>query len=146
MSDIVEDVQRPSMKEKLDALKSAMLKEEQIDIPVVHHFSKGIYCREMHLPAGATAVGKIHKYPHINILSKGEVSIVTEDGVFRVKAPYTMHAPAGQNCAAYAHEDTVWTTIHATEDTDLEVIENKFIAKSREDYLAFEESLKLEAK
>ena len=41
---------------KVDALENAMLKEQQVDCPVIHRFGPGTYIREVHIPAGALAV------------------------------------------------------------------------------------------
>lgn len=102
----------------------------QLDVPIVHHFSKSVYAREMRLQKGALIVGKIHRYENLNIISQGEVSFVSIDGgELRVRAPYTWVASAGTKRVIYAHEDTIWTTVHGTDETDLEKIEAIFIAK-----------------
>lgn len=118
----------------------------KLEVPVEHHFSKGVYAREMRVPAGTLLMGKIHKFQNLNILSAGEVSVLSIDGVRRVKAPYTFVASPGAKRLFYMHEDTVWTTIHGTDETNVDLIEAEFIAKSYEDvYLAgsrtFQEAL-----
>lgn len=120
---------------KVNALEEAIKREPQVVIPIRHYFSQGVYAREMTVPKGVTLTGKIHKYPQLNILSQGEVSVVTEEGVKRVKAPFTMVAPAGAKRAFYAHEESVWTVIHGTELNDVEEIEAHFIAQTEQEYL-----------
>ena len=44
-----------SMRDKVNALETEMRKREQIDIPVKHHFSQGVYAREITIPAGDEA-------------------------------------------------------------------------------------------
>lgn len=132
--------------EKVERLEKAMLEHEQIEIPVKHYFSKGVYAREITIPKDCILTGKIHKYSQLNILSKGEISVVTEEGVKRVKAPFTIVSPPGTKRAAYAHEECVWTTIHGTDETDIDVIEQKFIAQDNEEYLEFCKTLQLEEK
>ena len=113
----------------------------QIELPITHHFSKDVYAREMIIPKGVLLVGKIHKYQNMNIISSGEISVLSVDGVKRVKAPYTFVSAAGAKRVGYAHEDTVWTTIHGTGETDVDKIEEQFIAKNYEDvYLASDRS------
>lgn len=107
----------------------------QIEIPIVHHFSKGIYAREMQMPAGSLLVGKIHKHENLSILSAGEVSVLSQDGIMRIKAPYTFVATAGAKRVIYAHTDTVWTSIHGTDEKDVEKIEEEFIAKDYEEII-----------
>lgn len=106
---------------------------EAIEIPVEHHFSKDVYAREITVPAGSLIVGKIHKHTNLNILSQGEMSIISIEGVKRVKAPYTVVSPPGVKRLAYAHTDVVWTTIHGTDETDVDKIEEQFIAKTYEE-------------
>lgn len=99
------------------------------ECPVRHFFSNGVYARELTIPKGFVLVGKIHRYPHLNIISKGRIRVSTEAGVQEIEAPYTFVGTPGVKRAGYALEDTVWTTIHATEETDLEKIEAVMIVK-----------------
>ena len=124
------------MREKVSVLQSEMLKHEQIVMPVNHYFSQGVYAREITIPKDTILVGEIHKYQQLNILSCGEISVLTEDGIVRVKAPFAVVSPPGTKRIAYAHTDCVWTTIHGTEETNLDKIEQHFIAKDEDDYLA----------
>lgn len=132
-----------SMRDKVNAIEAEMRKAEQLDLPVKHYFSDGVYARELFIPQGTLLTGKIHKYPQLNILSKGDISVLTEDGIKRVHAPFTIVSPAGTKRIAYAHSDCVWTTIHGTHETDLEKIEQHFIAESDADYTAFLEQTKV---
>ena len=52
-----------------------------------------------------------------------------------------MVSSAGTKRAVYAHEDTVWTTIHAnsTNETDLDNLEDFIIAKNYEEFPLQEE-------
>lgn len=130
------------IREKVKTLESMMKQYEQLDLPVKHHFSQGVYARELLIPKGTLLTGQIHKYAQLNIMSKGDLSVLTEDGVKRVQAPFTIVSPPGTKRIAYAHEDCVWTTIHGTELKDVEKIEEHFIAKSDVAYLEFVKMLK----
>ena len=97
--------------------------------PVQHHFAPGAYGREMTLPAGLVVVGKIHKHAHINVISKGRVQVFTEqDGVLELAAPCTFVSSPGTKRVIHALEETVWTTVHVTNKTDLAEIEREVIA------------------
>ena len=126
-----------SMREQVNALETEMRRYEQLDLPVKRYFSQGVYARELFIPKGTLLTGKIHKYQQLNIMSQGDLSVLTEDGVVRVQAPFTIVSPPGTKRIAYAHEDTVWTTIHGTDETDVDLIEAHFIAQSEEEYTAF---------
>lgn len=147
-AEILAEDKRVSIRSKIFALEAAMLREPSVyasggerDIddlcPVKHHFSQGVYAREMFIPKGTVLTGKIHKYEQLNIMSQGELSVLTEDGIKRVKAPFTIVSPPGTKRVAYAHEDTIWTTIHGTDETDLEKLEAHFVAQSEQEYISF---------
>ena len=112
------------------------------ELPVRHHFSQGVYGREMFIPKGTVVTGHIHKYTQLNVLICGELSVLTEDGVKRVRPPFVVVSPPGTKRVAYAHEDTIWLTIHGTEETDVDKIEEKFIAQTEQEYLSFVEQTK----
>ena len=97
--------------------------------PVKHHFAPGSYGREMTLPAGLVVVGKIHKHAHINVISKGRVQVFTEqEGVLELAAPCTFVSRPGTKRVVHVLEETVWTTVHVTDKTDLAEIEREVIA------------------
>lgn len=127
-----------SITDKIFMLEEALKHEpNQIEFSLKHTFTSGVYCREIFIPKGSVIVGKIHRHDHFNFITKGDVTVLTKDGLQRIKGPCTMVSTAGTKRALYAHEDTIWTTIHANPDneTDLEKIENFVIAK---DYTALE--------
>lgn len=121
------------LRKEIDSLEQQMFTLPQIPIETTHHFSKGIYAREIFIPKGTLLTGKIHKTEHLNICSKGEISVMTEDGVKRITAPFIMNCRPGTKRVGYAHEDTVWTTIHGTNETNLSVLENELVVNNYDD-------------
>lgn len=106
-------------------------KIEARQVELKHTFAPGVYAREVFLPKGIVVVGKIHKHEHLNFISKGKVTVFTEAGGEEVlEAPLTMVSPAGTKRLVIAHEDTIWTTVHLTSETDLDRIEDVTIAKN----------------
>jgi hypothetical protein len=122
----------PVSREKVLRLEEALKQLPPGDAPVTHHFSDGMYAREMLIPKGTILTGKIHRKAHLSVISKGDISVLTEHGVKRLKAPCILQSFPGIKRAGYAHEDTIWTTFHATHETDLDKIEAEFIAPSFE--------------
>jgi quercetin dioxygenase-like cupin family protein len=108
----------------------AMPDELKIDPPVTHHFAPGQYARQMDIPAGTVIIGKIHKHAHVNVISKGTGYVATEFGKQAYAAPMTFISEPGTKRAVYAETDTVWTTVHVTNETDLVKIEDEIIAPS----------------
>lgn len=127
----------PTVRGKIDRLESMMKQSEgQVELGPVHYFAKGLYAREIRIPKGTLLTGKIHKHEHLNIISQGEISVLTENGPQRIKAPCTIISQPGTKRVGYAHEDTVWTTIHATDETEVEKIDNALVVDTYEQYEA----------
>lgn len=126
-----------NIRSKVFAAEAWMKEQPQLNLKVVNYFSYGVYARELHIPAGTILTGEIHKFENLNILSKGEISVLTEEGIKRVTAPFTIVSPAGTKRIAYAHSDCIWTTIHGTHEKDLDAIEAFFIAKNENEWLEF---------
>lgn len=125
-----------SVREKLYLMQKSIAELPHVDCQLQHVFAPGVYARTIFIPKNTVMVGKIHRHAHINILSQGIVSVLTESGgVERLIGPLTMVSEAGTKRGLFAHSDVVWTTIHLTNSTDLEVIENEVIAKTYEDFL-----------
>jgi hypothetical protein len=100
-------------------------------MPLTHTFVDGMYVREILIPAGTLLTGKIHRHAHPNVLLRGEVLVVTEQGGREhLVAPRLLMSPAGTKRAIYALTDTVWITIHANPDNlrDLAALEALIIA------------------
>lgn len=121
------------------AFESEMLKLPQVKLPLIHHFAPGIYMRELHIPAGVTSTGKIHKYEHVGILTKG-VRTMLIDGVPRtITAPYTATIKAGSKLACYTWEDSIYVTIHPNPDDerDIPTLEARYVCDTEQEYLAY---------
>lgn len=127
---------------QIQQLEDELLKQPQVDIPVTHHLPAGLYAREITIPAGVMVTGKVHLEEHLNIISAGEISILTEDGVKRIKAPYTMISRPGTKRVGYAHTDTVWTTVHANpqNETEIAALEDRLVVTTQADYAALQEA------
>jgi hypothetical protein len=127
----------PRLIDKILAAEAHMLLMPQVELKVIHHFSHGVYARELHIPAGVTLTGEVHKFENLNILSKGKISVSTEHGIEEIEAPFTIVSPPGTKRIAYAHTDCVWTTVHGTFETDIDKIKAKFVITDYHEYLAY---------
>ena len=102
--------------------------------PLKHSFADGCYIREIFNPKGELAVTKIHKVSHPFFLMKGDMTILMEDGIKRIKAPHYGITPAGTKRIIYCHEDCVFVTVHATKLTDIKAIEEEVISKDFDEF------------
>lgn len=105
----------------------------ECDFPLEHTFTEGAYARQMTIPRGSVIVGKIHRHAHLNFVMRGKCSVFTERGVKEIVAPAMFVSTPGTKRVVFAQEETVWVTVHVTEETDLEKIEDQIIAKDFSD-------------
>ena len=118
----------------IQAAKNGEFVDENENYVINHHFAGGVYAREMHIPAGHVVVGKIHKQENLHFLSKGSATVITEEGgVEEVQAGVMMKSPKGVKRLLITHADTIWTVLHATDETDVDKIEADVIAKKYSD-------------
>lgn len=144
MSNVAILPQNPAIREKIVSVEARLRNAIEYGAPAAvcplkHYFAPGAYGREIFIPKDSLIVGKIHKHSHLNMLMKGRVSVLTEDGPKMLEAPLTMVSAAGTKRVVYTHEDTVWVTVHLTNETDLEKIEDEIIAKTYEEFEAMKE-------
>jgi len=98
--------------------------------PTKHSFADGQYIREIYNPAGLVLVTKIHNKTHPFFLMKGEMSIITEEGAEKIKAPYQGITKAGTKRVIYTHSECVFITVHRTDTLSVKEIEKEVIADS----------------
>ena len=101
--------------------------------PVKHTFAGGCYIREIYNPANELIITKIHKKEHPFFLMKGEMSILTEEGIKNIKAPYQGVTKPGTKRAIYTQEECIFITVHATENTTIEDVEEEVVCTKYED-------------
>jgi len=113
-------------------LKSFIAGSEQTakELPLEHFICNRTYTRQITLPKDMLLTGKVHNFDHVSIISKGEVSIMTDEGVSRIKAPATWISKAGTKRLIYVHEETIWATIHQSENTEVEELEKEIVHDS----------------
>ena len=73
-----------ALENKINTLPGALGSDP---FPLKHSFAEGVYIRELFIPKGYFCVGKLHRHSYINCFLKGDMTILTEDGIKRVKAP-----------------------------------------------------------
>lgn len=114
----------------IQQLEREMLQMQQADAPVVHRFGPGIYIREVTLRAGTIAIGHAQRFEHTNMMLTGAVAMLRDDGSIQVlRAPLFFVGKPGRK-VGYVIEDTVWQNIYATEERDIDRLEEMFLDKS----------------
>ncbi len=134
MNDVVVQTGELALKQlsMLDKPEQTLLQFPQVKCSVVHHFGPGVCIREVFMPAGTLAIGHKQKFDHLNIMLRGAVMIVKDDGGTQVlTAPMIFTGKAGRKIG-YILEDMVWQNVYATELTDPDAVEAFFVEKSEE--------------
>ena len=72
------------LEERMKKVPGALIGDNDVN-PLKHSFADGCYIREIFNPANELIVTKIHKIAHPFFLLKGEMSILTEEGVKRIR-------------------------------------------------------------
>jgi hypothetical protein len=105
---------------------------------VRHHFAgqdqaKGVYAKELHIPAGYELVSHSHEYDHLAVLACGSVFWRAGD-----MAPSLMTGPravavvAGVEHSLHALTDAVWFCIHPTDEADPAKVDAAILRKGVE--------------
>ena len=97
------------------------------DLPVVHDFAPGVYVRSLYMPKGIFVIGATHKTDHLNIALTGAANVMIDGDIEYVQAPFIKRTAPGIKKAFFVLEDMVWSTIHPTDETDLEKLEDDLI-------------------
>jgi quercetin dioxygenase-like cupin family protein len=101
----------------------------EVDLGIQHHFSSGVYAKQMLLPKGYFAVSHAHNYDHLSVLASGKVIVNTDDSEHTYTAPACITIEKHKNHSVTALEDAVWFCIHATEETDASKVDDVLIMK-----------------
>lgn len=110
-------------KQIADLTKGLLACDEKREFDVSHTLIDGVYTRTLFIPARSLLVGKIHLKECVNIVAKGDISVLTETGMGRFKAGHVAVSGPGIQKVGYAHEDTVFINVFRTDETSIEKIE-----------------------
>lgn len=130
------DITALSNRQKIElaefCFKNYVSGSEQIakELPLEHFICNDTYVRQITLPKDTIVTGKVHNFDHTSILSKGDVTVMTDEGTVRIKAPATWISKAGTKRLIYVHEDTIWATIHQSKNTVVEDLEKEMVHES----------------
>jgi hypothetical protein len=128
--------------ESMKRLDETIAQMPQLTMRLSHRFVKDdttgliIYVREVFLPAippplVAVYSTRTHRKESPFVISKGVVLIVDNGGNHvRVEAPLTGVTKVGTKRAIIVLEDTIWTTFHITNTTDVDEIERQLAVET----------------
>ena len=120
------------IRQRIERLKDRLLAlpaDLQTNYPVTHTLIDGVYTRTLFIAKGQLLVGKIHLKECVNIVAKGDMSVLTETGSGRFQAGHVATSAPGIQKVGYAHEDTVFINVFRTDETDIDKIESEIASE-----------------
>ena len=96
-----------------------------------HHFSDGVYAKQMTLPAGHVVGSHAHQYSHLSVLASGNVIVEVDGTPTEYFGPSCIEIKAGCEHKVFAKTDAVWFCIHATEATNADEVDAVLIAEGK---------------
>lgn len=115
-------------RETVDALQDELSKLPQaIGMETDHFFMGGMYCRKFFLPAGILVVSKVHKTDHLFVGCSGELLVWGQGEKYTLRSGDVVPSPAGTKRVVYARGDCVVMTIHKTDVTNVDDLEEELI-------------------
>lgn len=123
-------LQNPIDHADIEKVARELAKYPQTEMPVTHHFSPGVYVREIYMAAGTIVIGHRHKTEHLNVVLTGSAIVYCEGITEQITAPFIFKSGVDAQKVLYIQEAMRWATIHPTHETDLKVLEEELIIKN----------------
>jgi hypothetical protein len=115
-------------------IEAQILQMPQVELPIDHYYIEGVYARSMFIPAGTLLTGKIHNFESIAILAKGTIRITNGTESYVISEGHIMVDQPGVKRLGYAETDVVFITVHRTDNTEIDAIEDELVSATFEDY------------
>ena len=109
--------------DSIHQLQEIMKDLPKANVVIRHHFSDGMYAREMVMPPGSIVVGALHKTKHLFSVVSGECEASSTTERETIKAPYLGETIPGTQRVIYSETGCTWITYHPTHLTDIDEIE-----------------------
>jgi quercetin dioxygenase-like cupin family protein len=95
---------------------------------VAHAFGGGMYIKQCNLKQGFTYGQHKHAHDHLSILASGVADIEVDGQKTRFVGPIMVTIVAGKAHSITAVTPVLWYCCHATDETDVEHIDEELIA------------------
>lgn len=113
-------------------LERFLLTLDQADGGVIHHFGPGLYSREVTFPPGVIAMGHRQRHEHTNIMLRGRLTMIGEDGTAQTITGPTMGVGQPGRKIGVIHETTTWINVYPNPDDcqDIATLEDRWIDRT----------------
>lgn len=127
----------PELNDRLDELEALMLAEKQCERKINHHFTPGLYMRQIMMETNTLWMSKIHATEHPYAITQGCAYVKVNDQPWELlRAPYYGITKPGTRRVLIIPERCVWTTFHA-----LSIVNGSENNLSKEEKERFAESI-----
>jgi hypothetical protein len=133
----VDDVLECATNDRIESVEAKLLAMPQRECPLMHKFAPGVYMREILMPRGTFIIGHQHNTEHFNIVLSGRAAVMIDGNLHYVEGPCIFVSQPGVRKVLYILEPMRWATVHPTDLTDLQQLEDTLITKSAS-FKAFE--------
>lgn len=116
--------------DQIENLERELLNLPQVECPLKHNFAPGVYMREITMPAGSLIIGHEHLTEHFNVVLTGKARVMINGVIEDLVAPCYFISKPNVRKVLYIVEEMKFATIHPTDETSVEVLENTLIRKS----------------
>lgn len=110
--------------ETVRQLESRLAELPQVDLRTTMTVHGGMCARTIFIPAGTMLTGALTKCDNLCVVD-GDITVTTDAGPVHLLGFNVLPAKAGAKRVGFAHGDTWWTTIHRTDETELDAIERE---------------------
>lgn len=111
-------------------------KMETIKLQSDHVFQNGFYLRTTYNPACTMVVSKVHKESNVLFILKGNCLILENDGnSYQASAPQIIFTKPGTRRLIHCLDEVICMTIHKTDATTVEEVEESLFSDSYKGYL-----------
>jgi len=124
-----EEVSVP-VNDQIENLERELLSLPQVECPLKHSFAPGVYMREITMPAGSLIIGHEHLTEHFNVILTGKARVMIDGVIEDLVAPCYFISKPNVRKVLYIVEEMKFATIHPTEETSVDVLEQTLIRKS----------------
>ena len=128
-------------KSSIDDLTNSMLlgmdagELKPVELPLEHFHPAGLYGRKIFMPAGTVLTSRVHTQQHLTAVLAGKCRVIDQDGTeTMVEAPAAWITEPGTHRALHIIEDSIWLTVHATDQTDVAELEETLTCPTWADY------------
>jgi quercetin dioxygenase-like cupin family protein len=122
-----------SYNRKLLELQDCFKAMDQVEIPLIHNFAPGVYMRRILMPAETFLIGKTHKTEHLNIVFSGLAAMMINGNVRIIRGGDVFISKPGSKKVFHVLNEMVFGTIHATNETDIDKLEELCVLTDEEE-------------